>query len=119
MIPGLGNLKQLAENKPDEKQVGRIEAIICSMRPDERRDQSIMNGSRRKRVAAGSGTSVEEVNRLLKQFMEMRRVMQMIGQGGMPGIGKGMNLPKMPQGSFAVPGKKRKKGGPWGLIKTR
>jgi signal recognition particle subunit SRP54 len=128
MIPGLGNLKQLAENKPDEKQMGRIEAIICSMTPQERRDQSVINGSRRKRIAAGSGTSVEEVNRLLKQFIEMRRVMQMIGQGGMAGLGKGMKgmkLPKMAQqaaqgGGFKPPGgKKRKKGGPWGLIKTR
>jgi signal recognition particle subunit SRP54 len=123
MIPGLGNLKELAENKPDEKQMGRVEAIICSMTPEERRDQSVMNGSRRKRIAAGSGTTVEEVNRLLKQFTEMRRVMQMIGQGGMAGLTgmtKGMKLPKMPQGGFAAPGgKKRKKGGPWGLIKTR
>src|SRR5688572_5247130 len=120
MIPGLGNLKQLADVKPDEKQLGRVEAIICSMTPDERRDHTVMNGSRRKRIAAGSGTSVEEVNRLLKQFTEMRRVLQMIGQGGMPAMGKGMKLPKMPQGGFAAPGgKKRKKGGPWGLIKTR
>ena len=122
MIPGLGNLKQLAENKPDEKYMGRVEAIICSMTPEERRDQSVMNGSRRKRIAAGSGTTVEEVNRLLKQFTEMRRVMQMIGQGGMAGLGsmaKGMRLPKMAQGGAAPPGRKRKKGGPWGLIKTR
>ncbi len=84
MIPGLGNLKQLAENKPDEKQMGRVEAIICSMTPDERRNDKIINGSRRKRIATGSGTSVEEVNRLLKQFTEMRRVLQMMGQGGLP-----------------------------------
>jgi signal recognition particle subunit SRP54 len=122
MIPGLGNMKQIAENKPDEKQMGRIEAIICSMTAEERRDQSVMNGSRRKRIAVGSGTTVEEVNRLLKQFTEMRRVMQMIGQGGMAGMAnmaKGMRLPKMAQGGAAPPGKKRKKGGPWGLIKTR
>ena len=80
-----------------------------------------MNGSRRKRIAAGSGTSVEEVNRLLKQFTEMRRVLRMIVQGGMPGIGamaKGMRMPKVPQGAFAASGRKRKKGGPWGLIRT-
>src|SRR5688572_6087696 len=109
MIPGLGNLKQLAENKPDEKQMGRVEAIICSMTPEERRDQSVMNGSRRKRIAAGSGTTVEEVNRLLKQFTEMRRVMQMIGQGGLAGAArgmKGMKLPKMAQGGLAAHGKK-------------
>ena len=128
MIPGLGDLKHAAENKPDEKQMGRIEAIICSMTAGERRDHRVMNGSRRKRIAAGSGTSVEEVNRLLKQFTEMRRVLQMMGQGGMPGVGQGMKLPKMPPGlrpgsvpgGFAAgSGRKRKKGGPWGLIKTR
>jgi signal recognition particle subunit SRP54 len=120
MIPGLGNLKQIADNKPDEKQMGRVEAIICSMTPAERRDHTMINGSRRKRIARGSGTSVEEVNRLLKQFTEMRRVLQMIGQGGMPKLGPGMKLPSMPsRAGSGHPGKKRKKGGPWGLIKTR
>ena len=120
MIPGLGNLKQLADNKPDEKQMGRVEAIICSMTPAERRDHTIINGSRRKRIAAGSGTRVEEVNRLLKQFTEMRRVLQMIGQGGMPKIGPGMKMPALPaKVRSAGTGRKRKKGGPWGLIKTR
>jgi signal recognition particle subunit SRP54 len=122
MIPGLGNLKEMAEQKPDEKQMGRIEAIICSMTPGERHDHTLLNGSRRKRIANGSGTSVEEVNRLVKQFTEMRKVLQMIGQGGLGGL-KGMKLPKMSQiqdGGFSAPGgKKRKKGGPWGLIKTR
>jgi signal recognition particle subunit SRP54 len=80
----------------------------------------MINGSRRKRIARGSGTSVEEVNRLLKQFTEMRRVLQMIGQGGMPKLGPGMKLPSMPpRAASGHPGKKRKKGGPWGLIKTR
>jgi signal recognition particle subunit SRP54 len=120
MIPGLGNLKELADNKPDEKQMGRVEAIICSMTPAERRDHTMINGSRRRRIAMGSGTSIEEVNRLLKQFTEMRRVLKMIGQGGLPRMGPGMKLPKMPQGAASGPsGKKRKKGGPWGLIKSR
>jgi len=118
MIPGLGNLKQLAENKPDEKQMGRVEAIISSMTPEERRNDRIINGSRRKRIAKGSGTTVEEVNRLLKQFIEMRKVLAMMSQGQMKGMPK---LPKMPQqaGLPAPAVKKRKKGGPWGLIKTR
>ncbi len=119
MIPGLGNLKELAQNKPDEKQLGRVEAIISSMTAAERRNDKIINGSRRKRIASGSGTTVEEVNRLLKQFTEMRRMLQMIGQGGMPGLGKGMKLPQMQRASGAASGKKRKKGGPWGLIKAR
>jgi signal recognition particle subunit SRP54 len=127
MIPGLGDLKQLAENKPDEKQMGRVEAIICSMTSDERRNDKIINGSRRKRIAAGSGTTVEEVNRLLKQFTEMKKVLQMIGGGGMPKLPKGMKVPpqlaqmqrQQQAGNAAPAGKKRKKGGPWGLIKTR
>jgi len=119
MIPGLGNLKQLAENKPDEKQMARVEAIICAMTPAERRDHSIINGSRRRRIAAGSGTSVQDVNRLLKQFTEMRRVLAMIGQGGPAALARGMKMSKTPPRAAAAPGKKRKKGGPWGLIKTR
>src|SRR5687768_9990586 len=126
MIPGLGNMKQLADNKPDEKQLGRVEAIIASMTPGERRNESILNGSRRKRIARGSGTTVEEVNRLLKQFMEMKKVLQMMGQGGLPGMKAAMQgagrrqLPQagMPAGDFGGM-KKRKKGGPWGLIKAR
>jgi signal recognition particle subunit SRP54 len=126
MLPGMGNLKQLAENKPDAKQLGRVEAIISSMTAEERRNDKIINGSRRKRIAAGSGTSVEEVNRLLKQFNEMRKVLQMLGQGGLGAGMKGIKgMPKLPAGAagpaggFAAPGKKRKKGGPWGLIKSR
>ena len=132
MIPGLGDLKQLADNKPDEKQMGRIEAIISSMTPDERRNDKIISGSRRKRIASGSGTSVEDVNRLLKQFGEMKKMLQMLGGGGMPKLPKGMKVPPHLQGQLRQAqaqaqaqghgqpgGKKRKKGGPWGLIKTR
>ena len=87
MLPGMGNLKGLAENAPDEKQMGRIEAIIDSMTPDERRKQHIINGSRRKRIAKGSGTSVEEVNKLLKQFVQMQKMLKSLG--GMAGLGGG------------------------------
>src|SRR6478752_298397 len=87
MLPGMGNLKALAENKPDEKQISRIEAIISSMTPEERRKQHIINGSRRKRIAKGSGTSVEEVNRLLKQFVQMQKMLKQLG--GMAGLGGG------------------------------
>ena len=126
MLPGMGQLKEAAANKPDEKQLGRIEAIISSMTPAERANDKILNGSRRKRIAAGSGTSVEEVNRLLKQFNEMKRVLQMLGQGGLPNM-KGMKgmpkIPALPRGAGhpGLPGggRKRKKGGPWGLIKAR
>jgi signal recognition particle subunit SRP54 len=87
MLPGMGNLKALSENKPDEKQLNRIEAIISSMTPDERRKQHIINGSRRKRIAKGSGTSVEEVNRLLKQFVQMQKMLKQLG--GMTGLAGG------------------------------
>jgi signal recognition particle subunit SRP54 len=87
MLPGMGNLKALAENAPDEKQLTRVEAIIGSMTPDERRKQHIINGSRRKRIAKGSGTSVEEVNRLLKQFVQMQKMLKSLG--GMAGLAGG------------------------------
>jgi signal recognition particle subunit SRP54 len=82
MIPGMGNIKELAENKPDEKQLGRVEAIISSMTDIERRNHQVINGSRRKRIAKGSGTTVEEVNRLLKQFVEMRKMLKSLGVSG-------------------------------------
>ena len=84
MLPGMGNLKQLAAQKPDEGQLNRVEAIINSMTPQERRRHDLINGSRRKRIARGSGTSVEEVNRLLKQFVQMRKMLKQLGamQGG-------------------------------------
>jgi signal recognition particle subunit SRP54 len=87
MLPGMGNIKALAENKPDEKQISRIEAIISSMTPEERRKQHIINGSRRKRIAKGSGTSVEDVNRLLKQFVQMQKMLKSLG--GMAGLAGG------------------------------
>jgi signal recognition particle subunit SRP54 len=87
MLPGLGGMKALAENKPDEKQIARVEAIISSMTSEERRKQHIINGSRRKRIAKGSGTSVEEVNRLLKQFVQMQKMLKQLG--GMAGLGGG------------------------------
>ena len=79
MIPGMGNLKQLAQQKPDDKQIDRIEAMINSMTPHERRRSDLINGSRRKRIARGSGTTVEEVNRLLKQFVQMRKMLKVMG----------------------------------------
>jgi signal recognition particle subunit SRP54 len=89
MIPGLGNLKQLNEQRGqvDDKQLGRVEAIISSMTARERRNHAILNGSRRKRIAKGSGTSVEDVNRVLKQFVEMRKMLK--AMTGMTGGRKG------------------------------
>jgi len=80
MIPGMGNLKQLNEQRGqiDDKQLGHVEAIVNSMTAGERRNHALINGSRRKRIARGSGTSVEEVNRVLKQFVEMRKMLKMM-----------------------------------------
>jgi signal recognition particle subunit SRP54 len=88
MLPGLGGLKELAASREqvDEKQLARVEAIINSMTPKERRNHQLINGSRRKRIAKGSGTSVEEVNRLLKQFVQMKKMLKQLG--GMVGLGK-------------------------------
>ncbi len=89
MMPGMGSIKALAENKPDEKQLSRVEAIIGSMTIEERRKQHIINGSRRKRIAKGSGTSVEEVNKLLKQFVQMQKMLKSLGGiAGLAGGGK-------------------------------
>jgi signal recognition particle subunit SRP54 len=122
MIPGMSGVKQLADQKPDERQLARIDAIIGSMTPDERRNDRIINGSRRRRIAGGSGTTVEDVNRLLRQFTEMKRLLEMMGRGAVPGA-KGMRaLPRAAAGASglaALGGRKRKKGGPWGLIKAR
>ena len=82
MLPGMGNMKQLADAKPDEAQLNRVEAMINSMTAGERRNHQLINGSRRKRIARGSGTSVEEVNRLLKQFVQMRKMLKALGAMG-------------------------------------
>ncbi|MEI6669840.1 MAG: signal recognition particle protein [Acidobacteriota bacterium] len=91
MIPGLGNLKQLGGAQPDEKEMARVEAIIGSMTTGERRNYKVIDGGRRKRIARGSGTSVEAVNRLLKQFMQMRKMLKTFGgMGGGTGTRKRM-----------------------------
>ncbi|MBP2651291.1 MAG: Signal recognition 54 kDa protein [Firmicutes bacterium] len=76
MLPGMGDLKKLKDVQIDEKQVKRVEAIIQSMTTQERRDPSLLNGSRRKRIALGSGTKVQDVNRLLKQFDDAKKMMK-------------------------------------------
>jgi signal recognition particle subunit SRP54 len=88
MLPGM-NAKALHNIEVDEKKLGHVEAIIKSMTAKERNDPSIINGSRRKRIAAGSGTSVQEVNSLLKQFEEMKKMMKMMTDMGKRGKGFG------------------------------
>jgi len=92
MIPGMGGLaKQLPEGPEAERELKRIEAIISSMTKAERAEPTLINGSRRKRIAAGSGTKVSDVNSLLKQFAEMQKVMKQMGS-----LAKGGRLPKIP-----------------------
>jgi signal recognition particle subunit SRP54 len=76
MIPGLGNKVKLGDAKIDPKAIERTKAIIFSMTIKERRDPSILNSSRKQRIAAGSGTSVQEINRLLKQFEQSKMMMK-------------------------------------------
>jgi len=90
MIPGAG--KMLKDVKVDESQFSRIEAIISSMTPHERANHNVINGSRKKRIAGGSGTAVSDINRLLKQFAQMKKMMKKFSSGKM---GPGFNLGSM------------------------
>jgi signal recognition particle subunit SRP54 len=88
MIPGISKVANQINDDDAEKELKRIEAIILSMTNAERINQGILNGSRRKRIAKGSGTSVEEVNKLLKQFLEMKKMMTQLTKGGLGGMMK-------------------------------
>ena len=79
LLPGAGALKNV---QIDPKAIDRVQAIIGSMTRPEREDPSILNGSRKKRIARGSGTSVQEINRLLKQYMQARQMMKTLGSAG-------------------------------------
>jgi len=86
MMPGLSG-HQLSQMKVDESQLDRVEAIILSMTAEERRRPELIKGSRRLRIAKGSGTNVQAVNQLVKQFDQMRKLMKQIGKGKMPDLG--------------------------------
>jgi signal recognition particle subunit SRP54 len=107
MLPGIpGAKEQLKDLQVDEGELARTEAIICSMTPEERRNPAIISGSRRLRIARGSGTTTHEVNDLLKQFAQARKMMKsMMGMAGFGGKGmKGLRLPKLPPG-INLPGR--------------
>jgi signal recognition particle subunit SRP54 len=84
MLPGMGAMKQLKNADVDERELDRVQAIILSMTPQERANPGIINGSRRKRIANGSGTKVQNVNALVKQFDQMRVLMKSMANGRMP-----------------------------------
>jgi signal recognition particle subunit SRP54 len=90
MIPGMNKMKQLKNMQVDESELVRTVAIIDSMTPEERRRHTIINGSRRKRIAKGSGTRVQDINKLLKNYSQVLKMMKKINKGGMRGLGRGM-----------------------------
>jgi signal recognition particle subunit SRP54 len=93
MVPGARKLGQQVDFGQAEKELNRVDAIINSMTLEERRNPAILNGSRRKRIAQGSGTTVTDVNRLMKQFLEMKKMMQRMSRGGMRGRFNRMPMP--------------------------
>jgi len=90
MIPGMGKLKQLKQLKVDDRELVRITAIIDSMTVKERRNHNIINASRRKRIAGGSGATVQDVNQLLKNYVQVHKMIKKLNKGGVRTFGKGI-----------------------------
>jgi len=84
MMPGMGAMKQMKDAEVDEGELDRVEAIILSMTPYERAMPEVIKGSRRRRIAEGSGTKIQQVNNLVKQFGQMRSMMKQMANGNMP-----------------------------------
>src|SRR5699024_38464 len=118
MLPGMGQMREELENF-DESEVTRIEAMVQSMTPAERTNPKIINGSRRSRIARGSGTTVGEINGLLERFEQAKTMMRsmarggggMRGMGGLPGMGAMPGTGKKSKGRMAPPKKKKGKSG--------
>ena len=99
-LPGMGQLSQAAQQKIDNHSFAQMEAIINSMTPGERRYPDSINGSRKKRIASGSGKQIQDVNRMLKQHRQMQKMMKKLGKkGGMQNMMRGMEQMSQPQGS--------------------
>ncbi len=96
MIPGLGAAARKQEVQVSDDDLKQIEAIIRSMTPEERRSPQLIKGSRRRRIARGSGTDIHDVNELLTQFKQMQKMMAQLGRGGMPGLGGRGGFPSLP-----------------------
>jgi signal recognition particle subunit SRP54 len=90
MIPGMSKMKQMKHLDVDDGELVKIEAIINSMTRKERHHHAIINGSRRKRIAKGSGTRVQDVNNLLKNYTKVMKMMKKMNKSGMRGLGRGM-----------------------------
>ncbi|MDN5900709.1 MAG: signal recognition particle protein [Brachybacterium sp.] len=108
MLPNMGQHREALDNF-DESEIGKVEAIIRSMTPQERNDPKVINGSRRNRIAKGSGTTVQQINQMLERFKQAQQMMKTMGQGmgggGMPGMpgGPGMGMGKKSRGKQAPP----------------
>ncbi len=89
-LPGMANVPEAAKNQVNDKEFGKLEAIINSMTPHERQRPDVIKGSRKKRIAMGSGTQVQDVNRLLKQFTQMQKMMKKMSKGGMGKMMRGL-----------------------------
>ena len=123
MMPGMGQMREALENF-DEREVDRVEAIVCSMTPAERADLSILNGSRRSRIARGSGTTVQAVNELVNRFEAAKKMMEAMASGGLgeggpipgmgslPGAGKRARARQAPKGKRGKGGRKGRSGNP-------
>jgi len=96
-LPGMANVPEAAKNQVNDKEFKRLEAIISSMTPDERQRPDIIKGGRKRRIAMGSGTQVQDVNRLLKQFTQMQKMMKKMSKGGMSKMLRGLKG-RMPPG---------------------
>ncbi|WP_101759351.1 signal recognition particle protein [Oceanicoccus sp. KOV_DT_Chl] len=104
-LPGMGNIAQAAQSQIDNKMFTRMEAIINSMTPQERRNPDVLNGSRKKRITAGSGTDIQDLNRLLKQHKQMAKMMKkMKSKGGMANMMRGLGGMMPPGGKGGFPG---------------
>ena len=100
-LPGMGNMAQMAQSQIDNKMFTRMEAIINSMTPAERRNPDLLNGSRKRRITAGSGTEIQDLNRLMKQHKQMAKMMKkMKTKGGMANMMRGMGGMMPPGGGF-------------------
>ena len=100
-LPGMGGLAQMAQQKVDTKMFVRMEAIINSMTPRERRDPDMLNGSRKRRITEGSGTSIQDLNRLLKQHKQMQKMMKKLGnKSAMQNMMRGLGGMMPPGGGF-------------------
>ena len=114
MLPGAGQMKKQIENF-DEGEIVRTKAIVQSMTPAERREPKLLNGSRRARIALGSGRKVSDVNNLVDRFSAAQKMMKQVRNGGMPAgmpAGMGMGMPAMPKANKPINKKKSKSGNP-------